>query len=564
MMNSTIAPDTQSSTAQPQPAQAPSAQIQQPAGTQQAQEPEQEQSRGKQLLMAMATMLHNSPRSQLMLIVVLAGSLAMGIVSFLWSQNADYQPLYGSQELYDVSSVTGVLKKENIKFRIHPQSGQVMVDSSRISEARIKLASAGITQEQPEGLDDLGEDPSLGTSQFMENIRYRQGQAGELARTIISLKPVRNARVHLAIPKKSSFVRKTEKPTASVFVELLPGHRLDRSQVEAIVNLIASSVTGLPRENISVIDQKGNLLSRDLTVDDGGFGIANKQLEYTRKVEANYTNRISNLLEPIVGIDNYRVQVTADVDFNRIEQTSEQFDPGNRRVIRSEYGRESGNNSDATSGVPGALSNAPPVTRVNNELGESSQGQKEYTRNYELDRVIKKVTQQQGRVERLSIAVILNQSAFEESTAPDTAQLKQLVQDAVGFDSERQDQISIHSAGFVQPEVEEIPEIPWWQQPQIITYLRYIIGGFLSFCVIVFLLRPLVKRVANPPPLIQAPQALAAPQTNEENAYLDESMALLPPEVADFDTHLSSARKLAQKEPAKVAQVVKMWMKNNE
>ncbi|MTI13481.1 flagellar basal-body MS-ring/collar protein FliF [Sansalvadorimonas verongulae] len=552
-MNSALAPETQA------PAQSP-----QPDGEQTTPATEQEQSRGKQLLMALVTMLHNSPRSQLMLIVVLAGSLAMGIVSFLWSQSTAYQPLYGSQELYDVSSVTGVLKQENIKFRIHPQSGQVMVDSSRISEARIKLASAGITQEQPEGLDSLGEDPSLGTSQFMENVRYRQGQAGELARTIISLKPVRNARVHLAIPKKSSFVRKTEKPTASVFVELLPGHRLDRSQVEAIVNLIASSVTGLPRENISVIDQKGNLLSRDLTVDDGGFGMANKQLEYSRKVEANYTNRISNLLEPIVGIDNYRVQVTADVDFNRIEQTSEQFDPSNRRVIRSEYGRETGNNSEATAGVPGALSNIPPQTGADSEASETVQGQKEYTRNYELDRVIKKVTQQQGRVKRLSIAVILNQSSFEEGTAPDTAQLKQLVQDAVGFDSERQDQISIHSAGFVKPEVTEIPEIPWWQQPQIITYLRYGIGGFLSFCVIVFLLRPLVNRVANPPPLIQAPQSLAAPQASQDDMYLDESMALLPPEVADFDTQMSSARKLAQKEPARVAQVAKMWMKNNE
>ena len=555
-MNSAISPDMQ----------APSVQTQQPDGEQNQHATEKEQSRGKQLLMTLVTMFHNSPRSQLMLIVVLAGSLAMGIVSFLWSQNADYQPLYGSHELYDVSSVTGVLKQENIKFRIHPQSGQVMVDSSRISDARIKLAAAGITQEQPEGLEDLGEEQSLGTSQFMENIRYRQGQAGELARTIISLKSVRNARVHLAIPKKSSFVRKTEKPTASVFVELLPGHRLDRSQVEAIVNMIASSVTGLPRENISVIDQKGNLLSRDLTTDDGGFGMANKQLEYTRKVEANYTSRISNLLEPIVGLDNYRVQVTADVDFNRIEQTSEEYDPSNRRVIRSEYGRETGNSGNAIKGVPGALSNAPPATN-NDQAGNDAtqgQGQKEYTRNYELDRVIKKVTQQQGRVKRLSIAVILNNATFEEGAAPDTEQLKLLVQDAVGFDSERQDKISIHSTGFVKPVVEEIPEIPWWQQPLMITYLRYIIGGLLSLAVIIFLLRPLVKRVANPPPLIQPAQGLVPPKEQEEGIYLDESMALLPPEVADFDTQLSSARKLVGKEPARVAQVAKMWMKNNE
>ncbi|WP_281648565.1 flagellar basal-body MS-ring/collar protein FliF [Parendozoicomonas sp. Alg238-R29] len=553
-MNSALTPDTQ---IQSQPA----------AGQAETANEETSQSRGKQLLLTLVTMLHNSPRSQLMLIVVLAGSLAMGIVTFLWSQNADYQPLYGSHELYDVSGVTGVLKQENIKFRIHPQSGQVLVDSSRISEARIKLAAAGITQEQPEGLDNLGDDPSLGTSQFMENVRYRQGQAGELARTIISLKSVRNARVHLAIPKKSSFVRKTEKPTASIFIELLPGHKLDRSQVEAIMNLIASSVPGLPRDNISVIDQKGNLLSRDLDADDGGFGMANKQLDFTRKVEANYTNRISNLLEPIVGLNNYRVQVTADVDFNRIEQTSEEYDPDNRRVIRSEYSRETPNGGEQVGGTPGALSNAPPATSDNEEeKGGTAQPRKqtEYTRNYELDRVIKKVTQQQGRVKRLSIAVILNQSAFEEGATPDTAQLKQLVQDAVGFDSERQDQISIHSAGFIKPEPIEMIEMPWWQQPQMITYLRYIIGGLLCFSVIIFLLRPLVKRVANPPPMIQAAQALAAPQPQHESIYLDDSMALLPPEVADFDTQLSSARKLVNKEPARVAQVAKMWMKNNE
>ncbi|CAM3440691.1 flagellar basal-body MS-ring/collar protein FliF [Parendozoicomonas haliclonae] len=524
-------------------------------------------SKAKQMLQLLVTMLRNSPRSQLMLIVTLAGSLALGIVSFIWSQNADYQPLYGSQELYDVSSVTEVLRQENVKFRIHPQSGQVLVDSTRLAEARIKLASSGITPEQPQGLDIMGEEQSLGTSQFVEDVRYKQGLSGELARTIISMKAVRNARVHLAIPKKSSFIRKTEKPAASVFVEVLPGHRLERSQVEAIVNLISSSVTGLPRDNISVVDQKGNLLSRDLNVDDGGFGVANKQLDYTRKIEGNYTTRISTLLEPIVGHDNFRVQVTADVDFNRIEQTSEEYDPENRRVIRSEYSKQTLTDTEAVGGVPGALSNQPPDTGEGNAAlqADKANGQTEFTRNYELDRVVRKVTQQQGQVKRLSIAVILNRNAFGEDAAPDTNELKQLVQDAVGFDSERQDQISIHMAGFVKPEVVEMPVIPWWQQPQIITYLRYTIGGLLSFAVIMFLLRPLVKRVANPPPLVQAPEALAAPKTvHGQEVYLDESMALLPPEVADFDTQLVSARKLVDKEPARVAQVVKMWMSPSE
>lgn len=525
------------------------------------------QSRWQQLLTRVSTMIRENPKYQGLMLISLAGALALGIVLIIWSNTTDYQPLYGSQEVYDVGSVTDTLKQAGIAYRIHPGSGQILVDTARLPEARMQLAAAGIKPKKPEGLEILDKEQPLGTSQFLENVRYRRGLEGELARTIISLRQVKNARVHLALPRKSAFVRKMEKPSASIFVNLHPGQTLNKSQVEAIVNLIAGSVPGMTRGAISIVDQNGTLLSRELAISGNGLDLAERQLDYINKLEQTYENRVSALLEPIVGYGNFRVEVSADVDLNRVEQTSEEYDP-QAQVIRSEHSSERREIGGKT-GVPGTLSNEEPLTSEKQRT-DRTMGQKEVTRNYEVDRVVKHVTRPQGSVNRLSIAVVLNESAMADGSVQ-MKDLKQLVRDAIGFTEARNDQISIHTANFVANDVIAESGASWWESPQILYYFRSLIGGILGLAVIMFLLRPLVQRVVSQPeplpdPADKADEAAEAFKAARPDLGLfsDESLSLLPPEVADFETQLMSARKLAHKEPERVAQVVKMWMSATE
>lgn len=519
-------------------------------------------SRWQQTLSHVSAMIRENPKYQGLMLISLAGSLALAIVLVIWSNNMDYQPLYGSQEMYDVGNVTDTLRQSGIAYRVHPGNGQVLVDASRLPEARMQLAAAGIKPEKPAGLEVLDKEQPLGTSQFLENVRYRRGLEGELARTIISLQQVRNARVHLALPRKSAFVRKAEKPSASVFIDIAPGQTLEKAQVQAIVNLIAGSVSGMSRDVIAIVDQHGTLLSRELSTNDNGLGLAERQLDYINKLEQTFEDRVSSLLEPIVGYGNFRVEISADVNLNRLEQTSEEYNPQSK-AIRSEHSSER-NQSDAT-GTPGTLGNTPPINgkaAANNQMA----GQKDVTRNYELDRTVKHLTQQQGSVNRLSIAVVLNESAMASGNVQ-MEDLKQLVRDAIGFTEARNDQISIHTANFVVNDATIEHGITWWESPQILHYFRYLIGTILSLAVIMFLLRPLVQRIVSPPeplaPVVEDAAEVAAAfkaAHPDLGLFSDDSLSMLPPEIADFETQLVSARKLAHKEPERVAQVVKMWM----
>lgn len=522
--------------------------------------------RWQQILTHVSSMIRENPKYQGLMLISLAGALALSIVLVIWSNDTDYQPLYGSQEIYDVGSVADTLKQSGIAFRMHPTSGQVLIDVARLPEARMQLAAAGIKPKKPEGLETLNRDQPLGTSQFLENVRYRRGLEGELARTIISLRAVRNARVHLAMPRKSAFIRKAEKPSASIFIDMTPGQTLDKTQVESIINLIAGSVPGMANDAIAIVDQNGTLLSRKISMSGDGLELAERQLIYINKLEQTYENRVSALLEPIVGYGNFRVEISADVNLNSIEQTSEEYSP-QKQSVRSEHSSERSNASSGSGGMPGTLTNAPPSTKETE--GNNQTGHKEVvrTRNYELDRIVKHETRQQGNVNRLSIAVILNESAMASGNVQ-MEDLQQLVRDAIGFTEARNDQISIHTANFVVNDFTAENATAWWESPQILYYFRYLIGGILSLAVIMFLLRPLVHRIVSPPeplPLTvdeSASETAAAFKAAHPNLgmFSDESLSLLPPEVADFETQLVSARKLAHKEPERVAQVVKMWM----
>mgnify|MGYP000930054825 CR=1 FL=1 len=296
---------------------------------------------------------------QVGLLVGLAASVAIGFAVVLWSQQPDYSPLYGSLAGMDANQVVETLNAADISYTVDPSSGALLVKSSDLGRARLKLASAGITQNDGNiGYEILDKEQGLGTSQFMEATRYRRGLEGELARTISSLNNVKGARVHLAIPKSSVFVRDERKPSASVLVELYPGRGLEPSQVMAIVNLVSTSVPELGKSQITVVDQKGTLLSDQQELSE--LTMAGKQFDYSRRMENLFTQRVHNILQPVLGNGRYKAEVSADVDFSAVESTSEMFNPDQPALRSEQQVNEQRSSSLGPQGVPGALSNQPP------------------------------------------------------------------------------------------------------------------------------------------------------------------------------------------------------------
>uniref|UniRef100_UPI00036AF462 flagellar basal-body MS-ring/collar protein FliF n=1 Tax=Pseudomonas syringae TaxID=317 RepID=UPI00036AF462 len=296
---------------------------------------------------------------QIGLMVGLAASVAIGFAVVLWSQQPDYRPLYGSLAGMDSKQIMDTLTAANINYTVEPNSGALLVKSDDVQRARIQLAQAGVVQNDANiGFEILDKDQGLGTSQFMEATRYRRGLEGELARTISALNNVKGARVHLAIPKSSVFVRDDRKPSASVLVELYAGRSLEPSQVLAIINLVATSVPELSKSQITVVDQKGTLLSDQ--AENSELTMAGKQFDYSRRMEGMLTQRVQNILQPILGNDRYKAEVSAVVDFSAVESTAESFNP-DQPALRSEQSvNEQRSSSSSTGGVPGALSNQPP------------------------------------------------------------------------------------------------------------------------------------------------------------------------------------------------------------
>jgi flagellar M-ring protein FliF len=381
---------------------------------------------------------------QVGLLVGLAASVAVGFAVVLWSQQPDYRPLYGSLDGMDASQVMETLGAADIKYTVEPNSGALLVKADDLARARMRLAQAGVApKDNSVGFEILDQEQGLGTSQFMEATRYRRGLEGELARTVSSLNNVKSARVHLAIPKSSVFVRDERKPSASVLVELYSGRGLEPSQVMAIVNLVASSVPEMDKGHVTVVDQKGNLLSDMQEMSE--LTMAGKQFDYSRRLESLFTQRVHNILQPVLGNGRYKAEVSADVDFSAVESTSEMFNP-DQPALRSEQSvNEQRSSSLPPQGVPGALSNQPPAAgnapqqataAAPSPSGPVAAGQplldangaqimdpatgqpmlapypadkrEQSTRNFELDRSVSYTKQQQGRLKRLSVAVVVD------------------------------------------------------------------------------------------------------------------------------------------------------------
>jgi flagellar M-ring protein FliF len=550
---------------------------------------------------------------QLGLLVGLAASVALGVAVVLWSQNGDYRPLYGNMERLDSSAVLQVLDQNKIKYRIDNGTGALLVESDKINDARLKLADAGMPNDKKLGYELLDKEQPLGTSQFMETARYRRSLEGELARTIGSITGVRGARVHLAVPKDTVFVRDARPPSASVFVELYPGSGLMSAQVKSIVNLVASSVPEMKPENVTVVDQKGTLLSQ-LVLDDPQLVAANKQLEYSHRIENQLRDRINSILAPLLGQNKFRAEVSADIDFTAVEEAGELYNP-DTPAIRSEQRVDEQRAAGSVSGVPGAMSNQPPADGQAPEraagalqpqggnagpqgtgssaapaggAGGSTGGRtrEQLVRNYELDRTLSYTKHQVGKMRRLTVAVAVDNKLAADAKPGDAGaplepeqleRLAILVRNAVGYDAARGDVVNVVNTPFA-PVVEEeaAPEsVPIWQQPWVQSLAKQVGALLVVLILVLTVLRPMMKSLTQggretrqPAPAMGADMGGGA----EMGAMGGETVTLsgapgnmmLPGVENSYDQQLTAIKGMIAEDPGRVAQVVKKWVATSE
>ncbi len=530
---------------------------------------------------------------QLGLMVGLAASIAIGFAVVLWSRAPDYRVLFSNLEFVDANQVIEQLKLYSIPYKFEGDGRAILVPDEYVHQARLKLAAEGFSVDKTVGFELLDKDQSLGVSQFMENARYRRGLEGELSRTIASMVAVRNARVHLAIPKDTVFVRDQRKTSASVFLELFAGRKLEREHVAAIANLVASSIPSLDAKDVTVVDQRGQLLSaRD---EDEDVVLASKQFEYARKVEETLLNRVNSILLPVVGTGRFRAEVSAEVDFTAVEQTDELYNPDLPSLRSEQTVDESRVGVGNPQGIPGALSNQPPgpatVPEVANGANAAAtngvvpgSSRKQATRNFELDRSISYTKHQSGRVERLSVAVVVDDLVSINSETGETVKtpwseselerLRILVQDAVGYVAVRGDSVNVINSPFVPEQVFVEEEVPIWEQPWLQDLIKQV-GAVLLVLLLGFGLLRILKGLAAP--ALPAAVAGGAGDVSAELDGLDSTDvsddrvtfggredSLLPTPNESFEYQLNAVRSMIAEDPARVAQAVKQWINTDE
>jgi len=511
--------------------------------------------------------------------------IALTIAIFIWSQEPNYKPLINRMQDYNAQEIVEVLQREGFEFEIDPTSQVLMVRADELHDARLKLAAASLIDDKTVGLELLDNESSLGTSHFIETARYRRGLEGELARTIASVQAIRNARVHLAIPKQSVFVRDHRKPRASVFLELYAGAALHKDQVEAIVNLVSSSISEMDKGAVSIVDQKGNLLSK--IENDSGELLATKQLQYTERVENSISSRVNSILKPVLGLENYKAEVSADIDFNVVEQSEERFNP-DLIAVRSEQLVDEQKVSGTDGGIPGALSNQPPGEATAPEQVDPVTGEKivpmekrsEATRNYEVDRTISYKQQQVGRIKRLTVAVVIND---KESLNPETGEiqfvpwsesdldrLEILVKDTVGFNAARGDSVNVINSPFMGKAEVDLGTPEFWTQPWFWEILKQVLAGLFLLVLIFGVIRPTIQSIANKGRTDE--EALGLDDLSDAEDEFDEDRVtlsgaddfLLPGASESFERQLDALKGLIAEDPARVAQVVIQWINSEE
>jgi len=521
--------------------------------------------------------------------VVVTVLLSIGI--YTWGTAPSFSSLYNGLEPGDAAEVVASLQSAGIPYELNAASGSVMVESGRVHEARLKLASEGLPKGTAIGVEMLQQEQEFGTSQFVESARYHHAMETELARTISTMRNVKSARVHLAIPKRSVFVRKREQPSASVALSLYGGRIIEAGQVNAIVHMVASSVSSLSAENVTVVDQNGRLLSSgDIS---GNVAMSAKQYDYTRQVERDFERRIEHLLEPIMGIGKVRATVNASIDFSTQESTEELYNNANQ-TVRSEQSSESKRFTQDGGGVPGTLANQPPeggqlVPGAGNVTDNPAvelnplNASRNTVKNYEVDRTIRHSRQNSGAVQRLTVAVLVDDRVVVEDgettrtplTDEEIARVTTLVQQTVGFTEDRGDVVNVINASFTPlEEVEALPEPSIMDNKWIQFALKWIWPFLLILVVIFTILKPSISGLTSyvPPAPVLPPsegggeggeggEGAAALTGAGGVAQLGHEGGTIPL-PSDHDSKVDFAQSMVQQDPKKVANVVKDWIGN--
>jgi flagellar M-ring protein FliF len=509
---------------------------------------------------------------QVMLLVGVAAAVAAGFAVVLWSQSPGYTQLYSDLDNADAAQVADSLRAAGIDYKLDTETGVVLVAESRLHDARLELASQGLPQGSAAGMDMIQDQSSFGVSQFMEGARYQHALESELARTISHLGAVSDARVHLAIPKQSAFMRDQKSASASVLLQLYRGRELEADQASAIVHLVASSIPNLSASNVTLIDQNGRLLSTagDQMID----GQAASQFRHAQRLEESYKRRIEELLTPLVGPGRVRAQVVANLDFTITEETRESFDPA-RTAIRSEQISQEERRGVGVldGGIPGALSNQPPETGVaSNAKTESGTATIEplnsansSTRNFEVDRTISHVRPQPGTIRRLSVAVLVDDSPIEGAGSDaqttlsdsDVERYTNLIKEAVGFDAERGDSVVVMNAAFRSlPEPLVLEEPKFWEKPGLRDTLKQVLGAALVLILAFGLVRPLLRSLVAGGPAVSGEFIAAGGGAAGRGAVAGNAAMPLP----NYDEKVAAAKNMAGHDPARVAAVVRKWV----
>jgi flagellar M-ring protein FliF len=531
--------------------------------------------------------------------VAAAVVVAIMVAVWMWSQQPEYKILFANYSDKDGGAITASLDQMGVKYKFSEGGSAILVNAEQVHDVRLKLAAQGLPKGGNVGFE-LMENQKLGVSQFLEQVNYQRSLEGELAKSIQSLGAVSAARVHLALPKPSVFVRDVQKPTASVLLNLQSGRAIDAGQVSAIVHLVASSVPELLTSNVTVVDQNGNLLS-DTSKATSGKQLDPNQLKYVDAVQAGIVKQVESLIKPLVGENNVRAEATAEIDFAQVDTAAESYKPNSPpepQAIRSQQTSESTAPGGANaSGVPGALSNQPPGTATapltappgtpGAAAAPAPPTSKNATTNFEVDKTVRYEQRQMGGIKRLSVGVIVNyrrsvdpktgKVTVRPLTAPEIAQINELVRQAMGYAKERGDTLNVTNAPFdgVDKPADPIADIPFWKDPAnlplAVRLLKYLVAAvvlaFLWFRVLRPILRPVFRKIDHINDDAEAEDARV--EAEEEEARLEREVreeiaaAELPPEtpgVQGYRENLAMAKALAQNDPRIVANVVKAWV----
>jgi flagellar M-ring protein FliF len=527
--------------------------------------------------------------------------IALMAAVYLWSQQPEYRVLFSNYSDRDGGAITAALDQMNIPYKFSEGGAAIMVASDQVHDARLRLAAQGLPKGGNVGFE-LMENQKLGVSQFHEQVNYQRSLEGELARSIQSLGSVASARVHLALPKPSVFVRDQQKPTASVLLTLQQNRSLEQTQVSAIVHLVASSVPELTAANVTVVDQMGNLLS-DNSKASGVKALDPNQLKYVNQMQANIVRQVESIVTPLVGNGNVRAEATAEIDFTQVDTAAEIFKPNsppNESAIRSQQTSEAGTPpTPAASGVPGALSNQPPgaataplaaAPGANGQPAAAAatavNGRKDATTNFEVDKTVRYEQKGMGAVKRLTVGVVVNHKRVVDPktgkvtvtplSAAQMTQINNLVREAMGYNQERGDTVAVTNAPFdgVDKPVDIPPPLDWWKDPANIDLakqigkftLAAIVLCYLFFRILRPMLRPIFRKldeisdVPPPPPPPPPPD----PEDERELVMKSQLQEMEAQQAQGYRENLQMAKNLAKEDPRVVANVVKAWVGSNE